>query len=415
MAAVFAANYDGLKKRETYDSLVDQLGTDKLKEPNRRAKQLRETPEISGLLDGEGSLSFVEMGRQQVAAAKHAMVEASVREAASVPGAPSAQELRVAETQTSGPRMRNARTQAGVESSERFSQTRTAQFADTGSQAWRSQTTSGGTQTDPAAQMFDLAADDRMDEGMRNLEAEMDEFAKLLETQQKSIVAKVAKNLGQEVSPAQQDFAHRMATAASASSGAASASEVQTMDEDRSEAVKRKPAAEGSAPKAKSKTKGEGKAKAKVLEPPMEVSAPEITGKRQADRPDGNGNGNARAKPKKRATKPDPALPAPASSSDDPGGQPASSSAEPAASTGDTGGSGEAPRKHGIEKIEGKSKSWWTKQNIQVIKDQAELRGHRFTELDVKGGMVRKGGKQVKQPKMKKAEYLETLFRVLGL
>ena len=154
-------------------------------------------------------------------------------------------------------------------------------------------------------------------------------------------------------------------------------------------------------------------AKAKVLEPPMEVSAPEaIAGKKRTDAPEGSPN--VRSKPKKRATKTDLALPA-ASSSDDPGGQPASSSAEPAASTGDTGGSGEAPRQHGIEKIEGKSKSWWTKQNIQVIKSQAELRGHRFTDLDTKGGMVRKSGKQIKQPKMKKAEYLETLFGILGL
>jgi len=72
-------------------------------------------------------------------------------------------------------------------------------------------------------------------------------------------------------------------------------------------------------------------------------------------------------------------------------------------------------RQHGIDKIEGKSKSWWTKQNITVIKSQAELRGHRFTDLDTKGGMVRKGGKQIKQPKMKKAEYLATLFGLLGM
>ena len=139
--------------------------------------------------------------------------------------------------------------------------------------------------------MFDLAAGDRVDEGMRNLETEMDEFAKLLETQQQNIAAKVARNLGQEVTPKKQDFAHRMAMAASASSGAAPASEVQTMDEDRSEAVKRRPAAGGNAPKEKSKTKGEAEAKAKAnagaLEPPMEVSAPDaIAEKKWADAPE---------------------------------------------------------------------------------------------------------------------------------
>ena len=166
MAVLFAANYDGLRKKGTYDEIVDQLGPGnrELKEPDRRAKQLRETPQIAGLLDGEGMMSFVELGKQQLAAVTHQRVEENAREAASAPGAAPAQEMRVASSQTFGPRMRSVKSQAGVESCDRFAQTDTARLADTGSQAWRAQTQSGGTQTDPTAQMFDLASDDRMDE-----------------------------------------------------------------------------------------------------------------------------------------------------------------------------------------------------------------------------------------------------------
>lgn len=37
------------------------------------------------------------------------------------------------------------------------------------------------------------------------------------------------------------------------------------------------------------------------------------------------------------------------------------------------------------QKVEGKSKSWWTKQNITYIKEQAQLRGRKFSDLETKG------------------------------
>ena len=53
---MFGINYNGLKQRKTYDELVDYLesGQEKIKYPDRFAKFLRESPEISNLLDGEG-------------------------------------------------------------------------------------------------------------------------------------------------------------------------------------------------------------------------------------------------------------------------------------------------------------------------------------------------------------------------
>ena len=67
------------------------------------------------------------------------------------------------------------------------------------------------------------------------------------------------------------------------------------------------------------------------------------------------------------------------------------------------------PKKHGVILIEGKSDAWWGRQNIQVLKNQAELRGHRFSDLDTKGGMVKKDGKMMKSKRLSKADYLEVL------
>ena len=64
-AVLFAAHHDGLRPRPTYAQLIDELDRDRLVEPDRRSKQLRESPQIAGLLDGEGFLSMVELERQQ--------------------------------------------------------------------------------------------------------------------------------------------------------------------------------------------------------------------------------------------------------------------------------------------------------------------------------------------------------------
>ena len=54
--AIYAINYDGLRKRDTYNELIDylQFKQEKIIYPDRFAKRLRESPQISNLLDGEG-------------------------------------------------------------------------------------------------------------------------------------------------------------------------------------------------------------------------------------------------------------------------------------------------------------------------------------------------------------------------
>ena len=61
----------------------------------------------------------------------------------------------------------------------------------------------------------------------------------------------------------------------------------------------------------------------------------------------------------------------------------------------------------GVERVTGKSDQWWSKQNIAFLKVQAELRGKRFSDLDLKGGKTRSGEKM---PRMKKEDYLKDLL-----
>ena len=80
--AMYAVNYDGLRKRDTYNELIDylQFGQEKIIYPDRFAKRLRESPEISNLLDGEG-FGKKELEEQQLSHMKELMKEFAVRQA----------------------------------------------------------------------------------------------------------------------------------------------------------------------------------------------------------------------------------------------------------------------------------------------------------------------------------------------
>ena len=63
---MYALNYDGLRKRDTYEEIIDYLLYDqeKIKYPNRLATRLRNSHELSNLLDGEGE-GIVDIEQQQ--------------------------------------------------------------------------------------------------------------------------------------------------------------------------------------------------------------------------------------------------------------------------------------------------------------------------------------------------------------
>ena len=68
---MFGINYDGLRKKKTYDELIDYVMNkqEKIQYPDRTAKILRNSPQLSNLLDGdgEGLLEMEEQQKRQVA------------------------------------------------------------------------------------------------------------------------------------------------------------------------------------------------------------------------------------------------------------------------------------------------------------------------------------------------------------
>ena len=80
--AIYKVNYQGLRKRESYDEIVDYLENkqERIKYPNRLAKQLRNSPQLSNLLDNGGE-GLVEMEEQQQRAMQHEQAEQAVRQA----------------------------------------------------------------------------------------------------------------------------------------------------------------------------------------------------------------------------------------------------------------------------------------------------------------------------------------------
>ena len=76
-------NYNGLRKKETYDELIDYVMNkqEKIKYPDRTAKFLRESPQLSNLLDGDGE-GILEMEEQQKRQRQEVEKEQTIREMA---------------------------------------------------------------------------------------------------------------------------------------------------------------------------------------------------------------------------------------------------------------------------------------------------------------------------------------------
>jgi hypothetical protein len=94
--STYKVSYQGLRKKESYDEIVDYLENkqEKIKYPNRLATQLRNSPQLSNLLDGAGE-GEVEMEKQQMNKIEHEQAEHAVQQVASSSGG-TAQVLRAA-------------------------------------------------------------------------------------------------------------------------------------------------------------------------------------------------------------------------------------------------------------------------------------------------------------------------------
>ena len=277
--AVYKVNYQGLRKRESYNEIVDYLENkqEKINYPNRFAKQIRNSPELSNLLDGEG-MGAVEMEEQQMKAMKHEQAEQAVRQAGGT-----AQVLRAAASQTDKPELR-AQTNVGGGG---YQSERPVLKAETN--------VGGGGYQPTTPQIFDMTIDDNVDVMMDEIQAVSDQQETQKKQKQENITRILQSHLGTEVTPANLDFAHQLAQQS------ASSSSNQPMQEDRSDPVKRDDPESQVEPKGR---RGRPRKTQQSDEPPqpMIVNQESDQIKRQASG-DGNGNGKARAKPKRRAAK----------------------------------------------------------------------------------------------------------------
>ena len=92
--AIYQVNYQGLRKRSDYDDLVDYVlfKQPKIKYPDRTAKFIRESPQLSNLLDGEG-FGLEQLKQHQFNKMKEEQKQHAIIESASESGG-TAQELR---------------------------------------------------------------------------------------------------------------------------------------------------------------------------------------------------------------------------------------------------------------------------------------------------------------------------------
>ena len=87
----YAINYNGLKKRETYEEIIDYLEDkqEKIKYPNRVATQLRQSHQLSNLLDGEG-MNIIDVEKQNERAMEQKLADMQMTKMASETGIPKA-------------------------------------------------------------------------------------------------------------------------------------------------------------------------------------------------------------------------------------------------------------------------------------------------------------------------------------
>ena len=140
---MYGINYDGLKKKETYNELIDYVlnKQEKIKYPNRSAKIMRNSPQLSNLLDGNGE-GLLEMEEQQKRQVQEVEKEHTIRDMAGGGPGNSAAEIRA----TTRMRKFSTQTPKPPKTEVRGNQTMNPKMVSTESQAWRPNIASIGTQ-----------------------------------------------------------------------------------------------------------------------------------------------------------------------------------------------------------------------------------------------------------------------------
>ena len=412
------------RKRPTYEELINDIVVEqpKRKYPDRTATILRNSHYLSQF-DG----NLLDLEEQEKNIDKQKLKEIEIRKIAS-------------EKKTTAGLLRTSRKSISIQTGG----IRNTESSSSGVQTetYRPTTTTGDTQTDPPVetetqterpktktpktktpktQFFDIVQRDIPDTEMKDVEAALEDALEQAKKRDKKIAEKlVSTNLG--IAKTELPFLR--------SSAASSSTDIQPTEDTKRKSAPQRGDTGGEDTKKRGKKKQQDSFPMiveTIVEDPKRKNIIEDTGgettkkrgrKTNAEKEKRKAEGNE--PPKKKQNKQEKELMRIQDAIDKAAAKEAVREAKAAAKEADREEkaaekeAAKARREHGVEKIEGKDKDWWKKRTLAFIKLQAELRGHRFTDIETKGETTVKGVK-TKFKAFKKPDYLEVLFKLLKL
>ena len=205
-SARHANNYKGLKQRQSYDEIVDYLNNkqEKIIFPTRLAKSLRNSNQLSNLLDGDGE-GLINMELQQQNIIKEQQKEHAIT--AMTDAKSTAKVTKIMATQTKL-----------VKQSEARSQTANPKFKVSETQTAKVYKGSMGVQTQVEPLTYDLTAQDDKSEQLANdIVMESQHQSQQVKKRKGKIVNLLVEHF-ENISPGSMNIAHVMASSSSMAS-----------------------------------------------------------------------------------------------------------------------------------------------------------------------------------------------------
>ena len=272
---MYAINKQGLREKPNYDELINFLQNkqEKIVYPDRFAKRIRESPQLSNLLDGEG-FDINDIKDQQIRQMKEFQVQQAMIQADGDAKLLNTMNKKM-QTLPTNPVGKKV---SGMQTDEPARKTKGVQVEDT--------------------QYFDMAMDDRVADLNEQIETELDKNTGNQEQKRVNIVNILQSHLG-EITQQQTDFVHQLiqpdSGGASSSGLASSSTAIQPVKKTTTKQSKKDPET-AVEPKGKAgRPKKDTDARMEQLE---QQSTPE-----KRERKASNGNGDKPPKAKRKTKK----------------------------------------------------------------------------------------------------------------
>ena len=267
MTAMYGINKVGLRERPSYDQLIGYLegGQEKIKFPDRFAKRVRESPQLSNLLDGEG-FSINDINEQQLNHAKEIAKQVAIIQANG-----DAHLLRTMDKKTQTlPKNPVGKKVTGMQTDIPAIKTQGVQVEET--------------------QYFDMAVDDNVADVNEQIEMELDKNDANQEQQRANIVNILQSHLG-EVTQTQTDFVHQLVQPQSSSAASSSGGPIVP--------IRKTTTKQSKDPETAVEPKGKAGRPKKDTDARMEQLEQQSTPEKR-ERKESNGNGNKPPKAKRK-------------------------------------------------------------------------------------------------------------------